>query len=227
MDILKNFKSIFIVEDTDSSDNNNQASQNTQATEVAVNSEIHIDKKNFETSSFSKTAHVEERFLNVLYDAMSKHGKDGFDYLEYKQSLNSLSKLSMDEETRFKSAFAVAQTMGATPSFLIDAAKYYLDVLKNEEKVFEDTLKQQMQKQIGDKQNELQQIKNTIEDKQKQIERLTKEIAESQNSLSTLDQQISEASGKIESTKQNFLASYNQIADQINDDIQKMQQYLK
>lgn len=42
-----------------------------------------------------------------------------------------------------------------------------------------------------------------------------------------MQQQITDAANKIETTKQNFQASYNQIANQIKEDINKMQQYLK
>lgn len=84
-----------------------------------------------------------------------------------------------------------------------------------------------MQKQIGDKQTEVEKIKANISEKTKQITLLTKEIEAHQKQLLDMEQQINEASNKIEGTKQNFLASYNQIADQIRSDIEKMNEYLK
>ena len=165
--------------------------------------------------------------MNIFYDAMEKQGKEGFDYLEFKQSFMSLAKLSMDEQTRYQSAFAVAQTMGATTPSLIDAANYYLNILSNEEKSFESTLKSQMQKQIGDKEKETQTLKAGIAEKATQIEKLKKEIEDHNKQLASMQQQITDAANKIETTKQNFQASYNQIANQIKEDINKMQQYLK
>lgn len=229
MDILKNLKSIFIVQDPVAPDNtqtettaSNEPERNIDSTTVTAS-----ESKPASSQTTKVEAKVEEKFLNVLYDAIQQHGKEGFDYLEYKQSLTSLAKLSMDEKTRFQSAFAVAQTMGATPNSLTDAAKYYLDVLAKEEKTFEETLKSQMQKQIGDKQTEVEKIKANISEKTKQITLLTKEIEAHQKQLLDMEQQINEASNKIEGTKQNFLASYNQIADQIRSDIEKMNEYLK
>ena len=55
---------------------------------------------------------------------------EGFDYLEYKQSLQSLEKMNMDNQTRYQSAFAMAQTMGAKAKNLIDSAQYYLKVMQ-------------------------------------------------------------------------------------------------
>ena len=62
---------------------------------------------------------VTEQFTEVLLRAMSENNIEGFDYLEYKKSLSSLRKMPMDEPTRYQSAFAMAQTMGAQPQRLM------------------------------------------------------------------------------------------------------------
>lgn len=133
----------------------------------------------------------------------------------------------MDEQTRYQSAFAVAKTMGATPASLIEAANYYMSVLHNEEKAFEETLKSQMQLQVGDKQSEKQKLQEKIVAQNAQIAALQKEISQHQSQLDNIDKQISDASTKIETTKNNFIASYNQLVDKITQDIEKMKQYLK
>lgn len=227
MDILKNLKSIFVVENPTNADSQDQVDSDVSKTAPTSESNntnedyTHID---VDTNASPK---VDEKFLAVLFDAISKKGKEGFDYLEYKQSLSSLAKLSMDEQTRYQSAFAVAQTMGATPSLLIDTANYYLSVLADEEKAFEDTLKAQMQKQIGDREAQTKGIQEAIDDKIKQIERLNQEINTHKQQLQDIVSQINGAAKKIEVTKQNFHASYNQLVDQISNDIQKMKKYLK
>lgn len=227
MDILKNLKSIFVVENPTNADAQDQAESDVPKTAPTSESNnrhedyTHID---VDTNSSPK---VDEKFLAVLFDAISKKGKEGFDYLEYKQSLSSLAKLSMDEQTRYQSAFAVAQTMGATPSLLIDTANYYLGVLADEEKAFEETLKAQMQKQIGDREAQTKGIQEAIDDKIKQIERLNQEINTHKQQLQDIMSQINDSTKKIEVTKQNFHASYNQLVDQISNDIQKMKKYLK
>ena len=74
--------------------------------------------------------------MDVLAEALQNNNIDGVDYFEFRQSLLSLSKISMDEKTRYQSAFAMAQAMGATPKQLIETAEHYLNVLKNEEHKF-------------------------------------------------------------------------------------------
>ena len=51
---------------------------------------------------------VSTKFMEILFKAMEDNNLDGFDYLEFKQSLKSLEKMPMDETTRFKSAFDMA-----------------------------------------------------------------------------------------------------------------------
>ncbi|GAB1396313.1 hypothetical protein MASR1M65_10900 [Saprospiraceae bacterium] len=222
MEIFKNLKSIFIVEEG--------ADKATEPGSTKTPATTNENTNNSPTAPPTVTVSEgkpEDRFIKVLYEAIKKQGKDGFDYLEFQESLESLEKLSMDEQTRYQSAFAVAKTMGATPASLIEAANYYMSVLHNEEKAFEETLKSQMQLQVGDKQSEKQKLQEKIVAQNAQIAALQKEISQHQSQLDNIDKQISDASTKIETTKNNFIASYNQLVDKITQDIEKMKQYLK
>ncbi|MCP3929039.1 MAG: hypothetical protein GY705_08060 [Bacteroidetes bacterium] len=158
---------------------------------------------------------------------MEKANIEGFDYMEYKQSLNSLKNMAMDEQTRFRSAFAMAQTMGATPGNLIEAATHYIKILESEEAKFEQALLKQHSKQIGSKETEIKQLDRLIQEKKKQIEKLNEEIKSHQVVANKMKSQMSTAAGKIETTKNNFIASYNTLVSQIQDDVEKMKQHLK
>ena len=144
---------------------------------------------------------VTTKFMTVLLKAMEANNLDGFDYLEFKQSLKSLEKMPMDEQTRFKSAFAMAQTMGATPDHLVKTADHYIRVLLSEEEKFGQALAKQKTKQIGDKQNQIQQLENIIQEKKKTIEKLKKEIEEHAKGMEAMKAEISDATVKVESTK--------------------------
>jgi len=158
---------------------------------------------------------------------MEKANLDGFDYLEYKKSLQSLQKMNMAEATAFQSAFAMAQTMGATPELLVKTAQHYLDVLQDEETKFGAALANQQQNRIGSKREEQLQMQQAIKDKEAQIQQLQAEIVQHQEKLSKLDGEISEAMSTIENTKVDFFASYQSLVGQIQADVEKMKQYLK
>lgn len=167
------------------------------------------------------------KFTNILLQAMETNNIDGFDYLEYKQSLHNLAKMPMDEQTRYQSAYAAASTMGATPKKLIETANFYIGILKKEENKFAQALANQKDKQIGDKTQLIKQHENLVKEKTAQINRLKKEIADHEAKAKKMRSTISEASIKVETTKNNFVASYNLVLSQINRDIENMKKYLK
>ena len=168
-----------------------------------------------------------DKFRKVLFEAMERANLDGFDYLEYKQSLRSLAKMPMDEPTRFRSAFAMAQTMGATPAKLIDAAQHYIQVLQREERQFEQALVTQRDTRIKGKRAQAQQLDRLVQQKEQQIKQLRAEIEQHRQQHEKLDAEVQRATAKVETTKNNFIATYNQVVTQIQEDVKKMQQYLK
>jgi len=170
---------------------------------------------------------VTDKFMNILLGAMDKNNLDGFDYLEYKQSLQSLQNMDMDEATRYQSAFAMAKTMGATPQNLLETANHYLGILKTEEEKFAQALTNQKSKQIGDRQQRIDQLNQTVAQKKKQIEQLTKEIEVHEEETHKIKEQISDSTVKVENTKNNFVVTYQLLTAQIGADIEKMKRYLK
>ena len=167
------------------------------------------------------------KFMEIFFGAMEKHNLDGFDYLEFKQSLKSLEKMPMDEQTRYQSAFAMAKTMGATPQKLVDAAAHYLKVLLHEEKKFEQALENQRARQIGGREKQIKDLEVGIQQKAQHIKKLTQEIEQSQKQLAGIKSEISGAVSKVETTKNNFIASYNVVVSQIQSDVENMKKYLK
>lgn len=167
------------------------------------------------------------KFMEILFGAMEKHNLDGFDYIEFKESLKSLEKMPMDEQTRYQSAFAMAKTMGATPKKLVDAASHYLTILQREEKKFEQALANQRGTQIGGREKQIKDLEVGIQQRAQQIKKLTQEIEQSQKQLGAIKKEISGAVSKVETTKNNFIASYNIVVAQIQQDIENMKKYLK
>lgn len=119
---------------------------------------------------------MDEKFINRLLGAIEEHNLEGFDYLEYKQALQNLTNVEMDEETKYKSALAMAKTMGANSQNLIESANHYLEGLKTEEDKFLDAFRNQMSRHTDDNKNQLKSLELSISNKKKQIEQLQKEI---------------------------------------------------
>lgn len=226
--MLKKLKSLFIVDEDDKAGANSPA-ETKDKIETAPEPETPEELADVpvESSPLPPNSKPDGKFVNVLLKAIDANNLEGFDYLEYKQSLQSLAKMDMDEATRYQSAFAMAKTMGATPKRLVDSAAHYLKVLDKENTKFKDALKNQRAKQVGGREQKVRDLEKSIVDKQKQIEKLTKEIAAAQQSLGEVKQTINQAAAKVELTNSQFQLAYQSVVGQIKSDMDKMKKFLK
>lgn len=170
---------------------------------------------------------VNEKFLDLLFGVLEENNLKGFDYLEYKKSLQQLKKMDMDEQTQFQSAFATASTIGATKQILLDSAQVYLNILDKEDKKFNDAWKHQAENQIGGLQNRKVELEKGLSEKKAMIQKLNEEIEQHEAELAKMDDQLSQVSHKVNKTKNDFVSSYNYLVDQLKYDIEKMKLYLK
>ncbi|WP_235296873.1 hypothetical protein [Portibacter marinus] len=210
--MFKRLKSVFIVEDEDY-----------VPTEIAEDESKEKKEANIPVNENAKAS---DKFVNSLLRAIESNNLEGFDYLEYKQSLKSLSSMDMDESTRFNSAFAMAKTMGADKKALMDSAMHYLKVLENEKGKFNDAYEKQQQKQVIARQDKLTALESSISKKEAQIKKLQEEIKQSKKELEIRKNEISEASEKVARTRDQFYASFSKVADQITADVDRMKKYL-
>lgn len=229
MTMLKKLKSLFVVEDEHGASAAKPVESGEEDIVPEVKSGTVIPDSDVSPRADTSVAggKVSDKFLNILLAAMDKQNLDGFDYLEYKQSLQSLDQISMDEPTKYRSAFAMAQTMGANASNLVKTAQHYLQVLAEEEKKFEQALVNQRNLQITEKEQNLKSFNQSIADKTSQIQKLTEEINQIRKNMENMTGELQEAQFKLDSTKNDFLITYQSLVDHIRQDIENMNQYLK
>ena len=218
-------KSIFIIEDETGKKTNKTEQEKAADSKAKTSREKTSSSPNVKATA--STGKVSSKFMDVLLKAMEANNLDGFDYLEFKHSLKSLEKMPMDEQTRFQSAYAMAQTMGATPDHLVKTANHYIRVLLQEEEKFGHALSNQKTKQIGDKEQKIKQMEALIKEKNSRIEELKADIQKHTKEMEKMKTEISNATVKVESTKNDFHASFNHLVDQIKKDIENMKNYLK
>jgi DNA repair exonuclease SbcCD ATPase subunit len=170
--------------------------------------------------------HINPKFTDILLHALEAKNQEGFDYIEFKRSLQNLARMNMDEATIYKSAYATAQTLGATPKGLTTSAEQYLDALKAEEAKFELALNNQRAKQIDGGLEEIKQHEGSVQQKAQQIEKLQEEIRKLEEKLGVMRKDIEESARKIEATRADFVASYHSLVNQIKQDIENIGKYL-
>lgn len=229
-DILKKFKSVFIVEDeSGSSENTGTPTTSPQhpAEMTAPPSRQRIAEPEPSAATVATTGSVSDKFVEILAAALEKNNQEGFDYFEFRQALKNLSKMPMDEATRFHSAYAMAQTMGITPAKLVESAKFYLNVLTNEQSKFNEAHAQQRARLIGNREEEVKNLEAMIQNKAEQIKQLTLQIEEHRQRSETIRKEINESTVKVENTKADFEATFTSVTGHLQEDIRKMQEYLK
>ena len=223
--MFKKLKSLFVIED-ESIGSASKIDENKEVAATKGTDSINVDKPVFDKDNPPKEK-VDEKFINRLLGAIDEANLEGFDYLEYKQSLQNLGKVEMPEDTKFKSALAMATTMGATAKGLLNSANHYLKILKDEENKFLEAFKNQQAKQISEHNSQLKNLESSIENKKKQIALLQKEVESETQKLNKMTLSINESKAKVESTKNSFYQAYYIVAEQIKEDIIKMDKYLK
>ena len=132
----------------------------------------------------------------------------------------------MPIETRMQSAFAMAETMGVDKKKLLQSAEHYIQVLQREEQKFGRALENQQSKQIESKKGQLGQLNQAIEKKLAQIKKLEAEVAQHKEQINNLRSEIEGAANNIASTKNDFIASYNSLVNQIRLDMKHIQDYI-
>lgn len=216
MSMWKNIKSLFIIEEEAPAPRPGKPSAASTGKMAAES-----------TGAPQPKGKVTEQFTDVLLRAMSEQNMEGFDYLEFKKSLNSLKQMEMDEATRYQSALAMAQTMGAKPQQLAESAQHYIEVLKKERAKFGEALAKQQKLQVEDKEEHIRQAEEGIKSKLAQIQQLQQEIQARQQEAEVLKGQIREATDKLLATQSDFAASFDALAGQIMHDVEKIKQYQK
>ncbi len=211
--MLKNLKSLFFV---------------TEEVKVETEPEKTESGSNMVTSpTATPIGIVDNKILDKLFGAIEENNQDGFDYLEYRQALKSLAAFPMDEATRFQSAFATASTMGVTLEKLLSSIDFYKKVLQNEEDKFKKATKDQSSVNVDGKHKERDAINLLINEKAAQIQKLTEEIRQHQNEVEELNKFIHSSEQRINETTLNFESSFNTLMSQLDQDAQKLKQYIK
>lgn len=220
---LKDFKALFIVPEEETAKATPKANpaqpKTTPATSVNPSKEV--------VSDAPAAGKINDKFLNVLFAAIEKNNQEGFDYLEFRNSLQSLKDMNMDEATRFKSAMAMAKSMGASMEKLMSSGQQYLLILKAEQGKFDEAMKNQRSQQIGNKEQQMEDLSKAVKEKEEAIKKLQAEIEQTKQKYVELSQQIKDATRHIESTKNDFVVTYESLVGQIQGDLNKIQEYLK
>lgn len=233
--MFKKLKSLFVVEETAGVEEKLEAAvskkqKKSSKKQQTVRSDDTVAKPVAEqevfVSDIKGPAKPQKKFTTILLKAMDRNNLEGNDYLEFKQSLKSLTSVIEDEATRFKSSFAVLTNSGVDKAKLITSSDHYIKVLEAERTKFESTFKEQQTKQVQARETKIAKIDKGIAQRKAQLKKLISEIEQMEADLKAAKVEINQAAGKVQLTKDQFMASYRMIIEQIQEDKEKINQYI-
>ena len=182
--------------------------------------------KHKEMDFFNLPEGLDAKSYQILVQEMINKGEAGFDYLKFRQSVNALLQLQMDENTAIKSAFATASTIGLSRQNLEATARKSLNILSEEKKQFSLALDKQIRDRIDARTREVEQWRQQIQKHEAQIAALKQEIEAYNQRIESTSSDLTEAEERIQQSREKFETVYAYLQSQIEADITKFQQVL-
>lgn len=176
---------------------------------------------------FDSVKDLDNNSVNHLIKAIKGNNLDGFDYLEFKHSLNNLLAIGMDKETAIKSAFVTAATVGLTEDILYNSAAHYQNVLQGEKEKFAKALQKQIDNQVDKREKQIDKLHNKINQISEKISALEQSKKEMLNLIDNAEEEIRESQTIISATQDKFQKAFNAVNQEIQEDINTYKNTLK
>ena len=232
-DFFKRFKSVFVTEEEGSQNASGSGSTKTPPNNESSSAGNKVVNSGSTGCSPVRPATstvgggIDTAIAETIATAIETQNIQGFDYLEFKESIKALSKLPMDEATMYRSAFATATTMGLTKDKLTQSLSFYLSIIDKQKTDFDEALVIQRRDNLERKELEISGIDKAIMEKSEQIRLLTDEIQKMQEQQDKARAELNTIAEKIEHTRMNFDATILSFKDQFTADLQKINDYIR
>ena len=158
--------------------------------------------------------------------ALEKKNLDGFDYLEFKQSVGRLTEIGMDLDTAINSAFITGSSVGLTKEKLIKTAHYYAEVLQDEKAQFMRSLEKHLVDNVEGKAKQTGELKKKIANWESKMQQLQEQINAAKAEIEASDSQINAARAKAEENQQGFDEALKVITQTIQQDVDDIRRVL-
>lgn len=169
--------------------------------------------------AFNTMSQEDERFANVLMKALEDKNLDGFDYLEFKQSVAKLIAIGMDQDTAIKAAYSTGTTAGLTLEKLIKTARYYTEVLQDEKAKFMNSMEKHLMSNVEGKAKQTSELKKKIANWEAKIEQLRAEITRAKEQIDSAEDLINNAKEKASLNQRGFDEALDVITTAIRQDV--------
>lgn len=175
------------------------------------------------------TGQHDSKFAEHLASVLAKNNPAGPDYFEFRETLRSLTSLGLSEEKQFQAAWASFKAMGgsANVTALTSTGQQYLTALGADRDAFAKSVDEAITERVGGLQKEQQQLQADNEALARQLAEIQQKQAANNARLAAIGGEITEQSGRLNQNRQNYEVTYAHFTQQIEQDLQKIGQYLR
>ena len=166
------------------------------------------------------TGVADEKFVEMLKKVIADNNIPGQDYFEFKQSIDALANIPLDERTKFITVYATFQLQGCKKDVLLSSIDKYVSIVQNEETNFNNELANQRNLNVTSKTTQVQ-------DAQKKLNELNKQIAETNTFIITASQEIQNTELKLQMTENSFKKSVEKVVSMLTSDKDKINSYIQ
>ncbi|WCL49791.1 hypothetical protein [Leptospira sp. GIMC2001] len=149
-------------------------------------------KSSTQVSSKPATTKEVGRFVEILTKDIEKSNLDGYDYLEFKTSIEELKESGLTQDQAIKSASIAVKSL-TSPKNIIDSISHYKQVVDKNKKEFEQNVVIKLKEKIQEDQKELANTVSEIERLKGLEQKLRKSIEENEQKAETNSHGFEEA----------------------------------
>lgn len=193
---LKSIKNLFI--QTEYTEETSDPKKSTENVETPTN------QKNISTSMSKPIASKDvEKFVEVLTKDIQNSNLEGYDYLEFKTSIEELKESGLTLEQAIKSASIAVKSL-TTPQKILESISHYIQIVDKNKTEFEG--------------NVVQKLKELISADEKELKQTLAEIDRLKNLEQTLIKKIDENKRKADANSNGFSEAYKIVISSMKED---------
>lgn len=164
-------------------------------------------------------AEIHEASARILGEEILRQSSSGFDYVKYRQAIQGLLSMNMDEQTAVKSTLTTAATMGVSSKDILESAHHFMEMIESELEKFDVALKVQYKRRVESVKANKILTEDKIKINEQKIIELQKENEILKSELLTFDQQIQDGENFINEKKDQFHITVEKIKSFIEHDL--------
>lgn len=155
-----------------------------------------------------------ERIIKLL----DSNNRPGIDFHEYIVAKNGMAMIPVESD-RYKIAYNTLSPIGLTKEILNSSAIFYINIVDNELKNFQDQFAKVNKSDVDDK-------KAQIEAKQQQMVQLSEQINKLNEDIKTMSSEVAQSEQLLSSKSNAFVQAANEAKTSIQTELEKINQFI-